>query len=121
MWERVSSSEKIISSSEKGPSLLGARRRTGVLEKFRISSAISSGERTKSARPVLMTLRGMPSNLALSGAWAITRPPCSFTALTPLVPSVPVPERTATMECSRRASAREAKKMSMGWFSVPGA
>ena len=92
-----------------------------MLEKFRISSAISSGERTKSASPVLMTLRGMPSNLALSGSWAMTRPPTSFTALTPLVPSDPVPERTTAMACSFFSSAREAKKASMGWFRVPGA
>ena len=48
MWERVSSSEKGASSSEKELSLRRGRSRTGVLEKFRISSAISSGERTKS-------------------------------------------------------------------------
>ena len=121
MCESVSSSEKMTSSSESSPSLLGERSSTGVLEKFSISSAISSGERTKSASPVLMTLRGMPSNLALSGAWAMTRPPCSFTAFTPLVPSEPVPESTTTMECSRFSSAREEKKMSMGWLSVPEA
>ena len=56
-----------------------------------------------------------------SGAWAMTRPPCSFTAYTPLVPSEPVPESTTTMECSRFSSAREEKKMSMGWLSVPEA
>ena len=120
MWERVSSSENSISSSERA-SFCGVRRSTGVVEKLRISSAISSGERMKSARPVLITLLGMPSNLALSGSWAMTRPPCSFTAFTPLVPSDPVPDRTTTMECSRRSSAREAKKASMGWFRVPGA
>ena len=68
-----------------------------------------------------MTLRGIPSNLALSGSWAMTRPPCSLTALTPLVPSEPVPESTTAMECSRFSSASEAKKASMGWLSVPGA
>ena len=51
MWERVSSSEKRDSSSQSRPSLRRGRSRSGVLEKFRISSAISSGERTKSARP----------------------------------------------------------------------
>ena len=121
MWESVSSSEKSISSSDAPPSFWKVRSSTGVAEKFRISSAISSGERTKSAKPVLMTLLGMPSNLALSGAWAMTRPPCSFTVLTPLVPSDPVPERTATMACSFFSSAREAKNTSMGWFRVPGA
>lgn len=51
----------------------------------------------------------------------MTRPPCSFTTFTPLVPSEPVPESTTTMECSFFSSAREAKNTSMGWFKVPGA
>ena len=113
MWERVS-------SSEKAASFFGERRSTGVFEKLRISSAISSGASTKSARPVLMTLLGMPSKRALSGAWAMTRPSCSFTALMPPVPSLPVPERTTAMAFSLYSSAIELKKMSIGWLSVPG-
>ena len=120
MWESVSSSEKIMSPSEE--TLPGAvRSSTGVAEKFRISSAISSGESTKSARPVWITLLGMPSNLAVSGSCAMTSPPRSFTALMPFVPSDPVPERTTTMACSCFSSASEAKNTSMGWLSVPGA
>ena len=66
-----------------------------------------------------MTLRGIPSNLALSGAWAMTRPPRSLTALMPLVPSEPVPDRTTTIECSLRSSASEVKNTSIGWLRVP--
>ena len=67
-----------------------------------------------------MALRGIPSNLALSGACAMTRPPRSFTALTPLVPSVPVPDSTTTMACSFFSSARELKNRSMGWLRALG-
>jgi hypothetical protein len=40
-----------------------------------------------------MTLRGMPSNLADSGSWAMRKPPEALMATEPRVPSVPVPER----------------------------
>ena len=48
-------------------------------------------------RPVAMALLGMPEYLADSGAWAIVIPAAPLMALSPSVPSVPVPERTIPM------------------------
>ena len=57
-----------------------------------------------------MALLGMPEYLADSGAWAIVIPAAPLIALSPSVPSVPVPERTIPMAFSFWSSASERKK-----------
>ena len=44
--------------------------------------------------PVAIALQGMPVCCAVSGAWAIARPPNSLINLMPELPLLPVPERT---------------------------
>ncbi len=61
-----------------------------------------------------MTLRGMPSNLALVGSCATSRPPAACTATAPRVPSEPVPESTTATERDPCCSASEWKNASMG-------
>jgi hypothetical protein len=61
---------------------------------------ISSGARMKSARPVEMAARGMPSNRADSSLWAITMPPASLIARIPRTPSLPVPDRMMPIDFS---------------------
>jgi hypothetical protein len=68
--------------------------------------AISSAGRMASTKPVAMTLRGMPSNLADSGSWAMRKPPAALMATEPRVPSVPVPERMMPTACGRRLGQR---------------
>jgi hypothetical protein len=48
---------------------------------------------------------------------ATVRPPCSLIAFRPMVPSPPPPESTTPMARSPRSSAREAKRMSIGFCS----
>ena len=62
----------------------------------------------------MMALRGMPSKAASSGSCTMTRPPFSFTAFNPRLPSVPVPERIAQMARSPHSSANERRKKSKG-------
>ena len=64
---------------------------------WRISRAMLSGLRTRSTNPVAMALRGIPSNLALSGDCTMITPFLSLIERIPFVPSEPVPDRiTAT-------------------------
>jgi len=51
----------------------------------------------------------------------MTMPPSPFTALTPSVPSLPVPESTMQMARSRWSWARDRKKKSMGCRRPRGA
>ena len=60
--------------------------------------------------PVLIALRGIPSNSASSGSCAITRPPFSLIARSPMLPSDPVPDSTTQAESlpqNRRAKPRK--------------
>ena len=66
-----------------------------------------------------MALRGIPSCSAVSGLWTITRPPSALIALSPSVPSLPVPETMMQMARSCWYSARLRKKPSMG-RGMPG-
>ena len=66
-----------------------------------------------------MTLAGMPGCEAVSGAWAITRPPSDLTVRAPQVPSVPVPDSTMAMARSPSATASERKKWSMTPRKLP--
>ncbi len=66
-----------------------------------------------------MALRGIPSCSAVSGLWTITRPPSALIALSPSVPSLPVPEKMMQMARSCWHSARLRKKPSMG-RGMPG-
>jgi hypothetical protein len=61
-----------------------------------------------------MALRGIPSCSAVSGLWTIARPPSVLIALSPRVPSLPVPETMMQMARSCWYSARLRKKPSMG-------
>ncbi len=81
----------------------------------------SSAGATTSASPASMALRGMPSNLADSGAWTKTTPAFSLIARRPSVPSEPIPERMTPMLLSCQSSARERKKKSIGRRSPRGA
>ena len=54
----------------------------------------ASGGRQKSAQPLSIALRGMPSYFAVAGSCANVMPPASLIALRPKVPSVPVPDST---------------------------
>ena len=57
--------------------------------------------------PVDTALCGIPSYSASFGSWATTRPDFSLTALSPSVPSVPVPESTTHTARSAYSSASE--------------
>ncbi len=74
---------------------------------WEIFCAMSSGERIWSAKPAAMALFGMPLNLAVEGSCTNTNPPVAFTALAPLVPSVPVPDRITQILSSFFSSASE--------------
>ena len=64
---------------------------------FRISSPIFAGGRMKSTSLVAMALRGISSNSAVSGSWAMVSPPSALMVFTPRLPSLPVPESTMPM------------------------
>jgi hypothetical protein len=52
--------------------------------------------------------------LAVSAVWAIAIPPCSLTARSPSVPSLPLPESRMQMASSPWSSANERKNSSIG-------
>ena len=79
------------------------------------SAAIRLAGRTKSIAPAEIALAGMAGHSAVSGSWAKVTPPAALIALSPRVPSDPVPERTTPMAAVLRSSARELKNSSMGW------
>ena len=54
-----------------------------------------------------MAARGMPSYLAVSGAWTRVKPPAAWIARSPATPSEPVPDRTMPMADSPSSAARE--------------
>jgi hypothetical protein len=89
----------------------------GCLIKERICSGIASAGRMKSASPVEMALRGMPSNLAEVSSCTITMPPHSLTDRMPRIPSLPVPDRMTAMALRPWSSASERRNTSMGKFS----
>ena len=74
----------------------------------------------KSASPVSIALRGIPSYLAVSGSWTKTVPASAFIALNPRVPSVPVPDRMMQIASGPLSLARERKKKSTGSLSPRG-
>ena len=82
--------------------------------------AMPSIGKMASTSPVAMTLRGMPSNLAFSGSWAIRKPPASLMAPAPRVPSDPVPDNTTPTAWSPWWVASDWKNTSIGRVSVRG-
>ena len=74
------------------------------------SMAMRSGGRTRSTQPVSMALRGMPSNLAVSGSWAKVNPPASLMAFMPADPSEAVPDKTTPTACDPRLLTSEERK-----------
>src|SRR5262245_22220638 len=73
---------------------------------------ISSSGSTKSTLPVCTAAPGIPKNSELFSSWTITVPPIFFIALTPIAPSLPVPERTTAMERSLKLAATDSKSKS---------
>src|SRR5262245_15715569 len=65
----------------------------------RVSNAegISSSGKMKSTLPVCKAAPGMPKNSELFSSWTITVPPIFLIALTPMEPSLPVPDKTTAM------------------------
>src|SRR2546425_260412 len=64
------------------------------------ADGISSSGRMKSTLPVCTAAPGMPKNSAVFSSWTMTVPPIFLIALTPMEPSLPVPERTTAIERS---------------------
>jgi len=86
----------------------------------RLSAAgISSGRRIRSAVPVSMALRGIPSNLDDASLWTITSPPASWMSRTPREPSLPVPDRMIPTAAAPRSPASERRNWSMGRLRPP--
>ena len=69
-----------------------------------------AGGRQKSAQPLSIALRGMPSYFALAGSCANVIPPVSLIARRPKVPSVPVPDSTMPIERVPWSAASDRKK-----------
>src|SRR5215468_3334579 len=65
----------------------------------RVSNAegISSSGNIKSTQPVCEAAPGIPKNSELFSSWTITVPPIFLIALTPMEPSLPVPDKTTAM------------------------
>ena len=78
------------------------------------ASAIFAARSTRSTAPVATALRGMPSYSASLMSCAMTRPPLSFTAFSPRLPSAPVPERTTQTARAPYSRAREFSRKSKG-------
>ena len=77
------------------------------------SSAMPSGESTKSTQPAVCAAFGMPSYCALS-SWAKVMPPSDLSSSMPSTPSLPVPDsRTPTPQLPWN-SARLLKNASTG-------
>ena len=68
--------------------------------------------------PVLMADLGIPSYFAVDGSWDIVRPPSAFIALTPLEPSLPVPDSITPIANSFFLSAKDSKNKSTDGFGV---
>ena len=79
----------------RSPSVICRRSPASAMDRemCAISRAMLSGLRMRSAKPVEMALRGMPSNFALSGACTMMSPFRSLMERIPFVPSEPVPDR----------------------------
>ena len=102
---------------DKGFKLFGRRhgpgpglRGRGAADSASISAGISSTGRTWSTAPVRMALRGMKGYLAWLSSWAMVSAPAPFTAWSPRVPSLPVPDKTMQMARSPSSWARDRKK-----------
>src|SRR5262245_22392066 len=65
----------------------------------RVSNAdgISSSGNMKSTQPVCEAAPGIPKNSELFSSWTLTVPPIFLIALTPMEPSLPVPDKTTAM------------------------
>ena len=68
----------------------------------------------KSTPPDAAALRGMLSNAELSAACAKVKPPASLMALSPTVPSLPLPERMTPMAFSAVNGGEPVNK----WYQV---
>ena len=71
---------------------------------------MATGSRMRSVPLMAMAALGMPSKRALSGAWAMVRPPAARMALRPRAPSEPVPERTTAAPRSDQCSAIDSNR-----------
>src|SRR5262245_20266694 len=95
---------------------VGFRRRrhptSPLTTKVTSADEISSSGSTKSTLPVCTAAPGMPKNSELFSSCTITVPPIFFIALTPIAPSLPVPERTTAMERSLKLAATDSKSKS---------
>ena len=64
---------------------------------FDFDRYLGKKDKDRVQRAVPMAFFGMLLNFAEADSWTMARPRCSFTDLTPNVPSVPIPDRmTAT-------------------------
>src|SRR5262245_17148377 len=87
--------------------------RTGSLDTRDTSApAISSSGRMRSTDPVWIAEPGIPENSELLMDCAMTVPPIRLTALTPVAPSRPVPERTTATARSLHTTATDSKRRS---------
>ncbi len=75
----------------------------------RILDAPSAGMLTGSTQPVRMAALGIPSYCAVSGSCTMTMPPAALTALAPVEPSCPVPDRITATQRSSHAEAAESR------------
>src|ERR1700730_9217956 len=81
---------------------------------FDRADGISATGSTRSAAPVMIALRGIPSWAASFGSCTMTSPPLSCIAISPRLPSVALPDRTAQTARSPQSAASERRKKSKG-------
>ena len=99
----------VLSSNFVADSALGANFKNSIS-----LAGKSVAGATISATTASIALRGIPSNLAVSGDCTSTIPYFSLMAFRPRLPSDPMPERMTPMLLPLRSSAIERKKTSMG-------
>ena len=76
------------------------------------ASGIASGGIWRSTRPVLIALRGIPSNVAVSGLCATTRSSCLMNRPAGrAIPSDPLPERITAIAQAPPSAAREREEL----------
>src|SRR6185369_265476 len=76
------------------------------------AAAISPSGRIKSTLAVCIVALGMPKNSELCSSCAMTVPPIFLIALTPIEPSLPVPERTTAIARSLYTAAADSNNRS---------
>ena len=75
---------------------------------------MASGARTRASGTASRALRGIPSNLAVSGSCTTTNPPAWRMSRTPRDPSLPVPDRMTATARSPASWATDRRKWSIG-------